>query len=198
MVGNNDALRCVMEQKVENRLDGHGSLDVLDLSSVDYFSQTEGYEDDSDGQSRSEDAPVFAAKETARVQRWRVLVVSSILLIGSGLSFLTYKVLHHEFHADSEDAVSNQISRASITPFLSNPLHNLLSYFQIYSSISLLLPSRTLSGSKLGRSSKHIVLFLAPLQCRLILYVRRNDRVTIALYCFFIVSHRFLSCIVDW
>ena len=115
MAANNDTLDC------ENRLEGHDSLDVLDLSSEDYFSQSEGYEDDIDRptdekkQKSSEDAPVFAAKETARVQRWRVLVVSSILLIGFGLSFLTYQVLHHEFDADSHDPVRIQILFTSST-----------------------------------------------------------------------------------
>ena len=85
-----------------------------------------------------EQMKLFAAVETARVNRWKLFVILSILVVGGAVSTCTFITLSNEQSADAFDAVSLLYCWMCKFP---NQLSNLLLY-KICCSL-ICLPTRS-------------------------------------------------------
>jgi hypothetical protein len=81
---------------------------VFESSSAN-LSKTQSASQDTDRKSNEmtefEQMKLYAATETARVNRWRLLVIISILVTGAAVSCLTYLTLSNAQTSNANDAV---------------------------------------------------------------------------------------------
>jgi hypothetical protein len=92
-----EELNCSFSTVDEGQFDGM-------LKDVATSSQSSKHSEQT-GNSSARSEQKFGVVESARVKKWRLAVIASILVIGLVVSTLTYVTLRREIIADSNDAV---------------------------------------------------------------------------------------------
>jgi hypothetical protein len=102
-------------QMDDSSVTSHGDLPGIDSSSTNSHTGRDNSDnvnnsssiDMKDGTTGElEQMKLFAAVETARVNRWKFVVIVTILIVGAAVSTLTYRTLLEEQSSDAYNAVS--------------------------------------------------------------------------------------------